>query len=78
SPRRAGNDPAAQAGTRKPWPDRNVGVNLALVLWKELAMHELFLLIAIIVATVVVMGGMLVLFKGYFNKREEIDRAAGR
>jgi|TARA_B100001971_G_C18145017_1_gene512572 hypothetical protein len=41
-------------------------------------MHELFLLIAIIVATVVVMGGMLVLFKGYFNKREEIDRAAGR
>ncbi|MDP6344268.1 MAG: hypothetical protein QF578_19965 [Alphaproteobacteria bacterium] len=41
-------------------------------------MHELFLLIAMMVATVVVMVGMMVLFKGWFAKREEIDRAAGR
>ncbi len=41
-------------------------------------MHELFLLIAMMVATVVVMGGMLILFKGYFAERERIDREAGR
>ena len=41
-------------------------------------MHELFLLIAMMVATVVLMGGMMILFKGYFNQREKIDREAGR
>ena len=39
-------------------------------------MHELFLLIAMMVATIILMGGMMVLFKGYFNEREKIDRAA--
>ncbi len=41
-------------------------------------MHELFLLIAIMVATVMLMAGMLFLFKGYFDQREKIDREAGR
>ncbi len=41
-------------------------------------MHELFLLIAMMVATVILMGGMMFLFKGYFNERKKIDRAAGR
>ncbi len=41
-------------------------------------MPELFLLIAMMVATVFVMVGMLVLFKGYFAERERIDRQAGR
>ncbi|MDA1100778.1 MAG: hypothetical protein O2967_17540, partial [Proteobacteria bacterium] len=50
----------------------------ALVLRKGLAMHELFLLIAIMVATIILMGGMMFLFKGYFNQREKIDREAGR
>ncbi len=41
-------------------------------------MHELFLLLAMMVATVVLMGGMMILFKGYFSQREKIDREAGR
>ena len=41
-------------------------------------MHELFLLIAIIVATVVLMADMMFLFKGYFDQRAKIDRDAGR
>ena len=41
-------------------------------------MHELFLLIAIIVATVVLMADMIFLFKGCFDQRAKIDRDAGR
>ncbi len=41
-------------------------------------MHELFLLIAVMVATFILMGGMMVLFSGYFSQREKIDREAGR
>ena len=41
-------------------------------------MPELFLLIAMMVATVVVMVGMMFLFKGYFAERARIDREAGR
>ncbi|NQV62015.1 MAG: hypothetical protein HQ502_20280, partial [Alphaproteobacteria bacterium] len=50
----------------------------AQVLREGFAMHELFLLIAMMVATVILMGGMMFLFKGYFNERKKIDRAAGR
>ena len=41
-------------------------------------MHEVTLLILMMVATVVLMGGMLILFKGYFAQRAKIDREAGR
>ena len=41
-------------------------------------MHELFLLIAMMVATLILMGGMMFLFKGYFDERGKIDREAGR
>jgi hypothetical protein len=41
-------------------------------------MRELFLLIAIMVATVVLMAGMMFPFKGYFDQRAKIDRDAGR
>jgi hypothetical protein len=41
-------------------------------------MHELFLLIVIMVATFVLLGGMMVLFKGYLARREEIEQEAGR
>ena len=39
-------------------------------------MHELFLLIMMMVAVFVLTGGMMMLFRGYFAKREEIDREA--
>jgi hypothetical protein len=41
-------------------------------------MHELFLLIAMMVAVFILMGGMMVLFSSYFKQREKIDREAGR
>ncbi len=41
-------------------------------------MPELFLLIAMMVATLLLMGGMIFLFKGYFSQREKIDGEAGR
>ena len=41
-------------------------------------MHELFLLAAMMVATFILMGGMMVLFSGYFSMREKIDREANR
>lgn len=41
-------------------------------------MHELFLLIAVMVATFILMGGMMFLFKGYLDEREKIDHEAGR
>jgi hypothetical protein len=41
-------------------------------------MHELFLLIAMMVATLLLMGGMMFLFSGYFAKRDKIEREAGR
>jgi hypothetical protein len=41
-------------------------------------MSELFLLIAMMVFTVFVMVVMLYAFKGWFKRREEIEREAGR
>ncbi len=41
-------------------------------------MHELFLLIAMMVATLILMGGMMILFSGYFKQKEKLDRDAGR
>ncbi len=40
-------------------------------------MHELFLLLAMMVFTVFVMVVMMYAFKGWFKRREEIDREAG-
>ena len=48
------------------------------LLRKGYGMHELFLLVAIMVATFVLLGGMMVLFKGYLARREEIEQEAGR
>ena len=42
-------------------------------------MHELFLLIAIMVFTLLVMGGLVVVFKGWMSQRDRLlehDRAA--
>ncbi|MDE0942215.1 MAG: hypothetical protein OSB58_07225 [Alphaproteobacteria bacterium] len=41
-------------------------------------MSELFLLIAMMVATFILMGGMAILFGGYAAQREKIERDAGR
>ena len=41
-------------------------------------MNELYLLIAMMVAVFILMGGMMVLFGSYFKQREKIDREAGR
>lgn len=41
-------------------------------------MSELFLLIAVTVATLVLLAGLVMIFKGWLERREEIEREAGR
>jgi hypothetical protein len=41
-------------------------------------MSELFLLVAMMAFSVFVMGVMIVAFRGWFKRREEIEREAGR
>lgn len=41
-------------------------------------MHELFLLIAMMVATFILMGGLGYFFRGWMSARDDALRAAGR
>ena len=41
-------------------------------------MSDLFILAAMMIFTIVLMIGMVFIFKGWFKERERIDREAGR
>jgi hypothetical protein len=41
-------------------------------------MSDLFLLAAMMIFTIVLMGAMCVVFRGWFKERERIDRESGR
>jgi len=41
-------------------------------------MSDLFLLAAMMIFTIVVMIGMVFVFRGWFKERDRIDREAGR